>query len=570
MVYGSLVNSVPLLLEKKSIQGFVLSVAAWALLLSLQTGIGYFRDRFELLKLDFELSQHLSRGSIAKFFSLSMGQHVSGNSTIKRSVMNNGQTSVSGLVYMGIYELIPVTLRVLLPIVFLFVKVPLVATVVCMMVVCFITFTVYYNKGFIPKLKELEDVSQKIGRRQADLLQHHSVVFANAQEERAEMEYDDGNKEKTTMGRPLWLSYVGWFFSGQIFISLSQSLCVALTGYLVYRGQVSSGLFITVMMWINSALGTLMSISYMQRNLAKLIAPIIKYFRFLDYEPDVIMPEKPKSIGKAAPSIEFRGVIFAYNKRKSGDDDEEEGEGKKDVSQKDKAEQVLALNDVSFKIPAGCFCAIVGSSGAGKSTIVNLLLRAYDATFGKVLFDGIDVRELNYRELRRKIGYVPQDIPLFDDTLRRNITFGLSDQSRVVTDDEIEKVAKLSRVSEFADTLEKRWETRVGERGVKLSGGQRQRVGIARALIKDPPILILDEATSSLDTRNESEIRDNIRKVAAGKTTIVIAHRLATVRDADMIIVLKNGRIVGQGTHDWLMKQNKFYRRLVGNQVIVA
>jgi ATP-binding cassette subfamily B protein len=198
------------------------------------------------------------------------------------------------------------------------------------------------------------------------------------------------------------------------------------------------------------------------------------------------------------------------------------------------------------------------------------MLRAFDPQNGHVLIDGVDIRMLNYRELRRNIGLVPQDVSLFDGTMRYNVTFGMNGSAEKVTNVELDQVAKLSRISEFSDKLEKGWETLIGERGIKLSGGQRQRVGIARALIKNPHILIFDEATSSLDTENEARIRESIREASVGKTTIIIAHRLATVRDADKIFVFDEGKVVGEGTHDELLHTNEYYQRLVHNQVIMA
>ena len=281
------------------------------------------------------------------------------------------------------------------------------------------------------------------------------------------------------------------------------------------------------------------------------------------------MPVNPVPIENLRGRIEFRHINFTYRSRVDKDalDDDMDSV---ETTAFDKSTEIPALQDVSFVIEEGKRHAFVGKSGAGKSTLVALILRAFDPQGGHVLIDGVDIRMLDFRELRRNIGLVPQDVSLFDGTMRYNITFGMNGSVGKVTDAELDTIAKLSRISEFKDKLEKGWETVIGERGIKLSGGQRQRVGIARALIKNPRILIFDEATSSLDTENEARIRESIMEASAGKTTIIIAHRLATVRDADKIFVFDEGEVVGQGTHEELLRENEYYQRLVHNQVIMA
>jgi ABC-type multidrug transport system fused ATPase/permease subunit len=273
-------------------------------------------------------------------------------------------------------------------------------------------------------------------------------------------------------------------------------------------------------------------------------------------------------------TIEFRDVSFSYEARttKDGvteDKDEEDSDGGDTSENQDDEnadEKPSTINAISFKLEAGKRYAFVGKSGAGKSTMVNLLLRAFDPDKGGIYVDSINIKDVDYRELRRHIGLVPQDVALFDGTLRYNVAFGLEHPDKV-TPEQLERAARLSRVSEFFTKLEKGWDTMIGERGIKLSGGQRQRVGIARALIKEPQILIFDEATSSLDTENEARIRESIQEASAGKTTIIIAHRLATVRDADEILVFHHGALVGKGTHDDLLAHNEQYKELVSSQV---
>jgi subfamily B ATP-binding cassette protein MsbA len=259
-----------------------------------------------------------------------------------------------------------------------------------------------------------------------------------------------------------------------------------------------------------------------------------RLFEFLDTPAEVT--EAPDATPKPSFEVEiaFERVGFAYR----------EGEP--------------ALYDVSFAVPKGSLLALVGPSGSGKSTIVDLLVRFYDVSDGRILVDGLDVRRLRLRDLRGLMGIVSQDTVLFHDSVRANIAYGRPD----ATDAEVEAAARAAHAHEFVSRLPRGYDTVVGERGVQLSGGQRQRIAIARALLTDPPILVLDEATSSLDSESERVIQDAIEKLLVGRTVFVIAHRLSTVQRADQILVVDGGRIVERGTHASLLALGGTYRRL--------
>lgn len=216
------------------------------------------------------------------------------------------------------------------------------------------------------------------------------------------------------------------------------------------------------------------------------------------------------------------------------------------------------LKDVDFRVPAGSFVALVGPSGAGKTTIVDLLSRFYDPVTGAVEIDGADVREFRLASLRAGLGVVSQDTVLFHDTVRANIAYGMPEASA----GEVEDAARTARAHDFISALPDGYETVVGERGTTLSGGQRQRIAIARALLRDPPILILDEATSALDTESERLVQGAMKRLLEGRTVFVIAHRLSTIRRADLIVVVDGGRVAQQGTHATLMEEDGLYRRL--------
>ncbi|MDH4130581.1 MAG: ATP-binding cassette domain-containing protein, partial [Gemmatimonadota bacterium] len=226
-------------------------------------------------------------------------------------------------------------------------------------------------------------------------------------------------------------------------------------------------------------------------------------------------------------------------------------------------ESPAILEDITFEVPPGTNVAIVGRSGSGKTTLIKCLAGLMEPTEGTIQYDGIDLKTLNYRDLRRKIGFVLQENHLFDDTIARNIGFGEEEPDL----DRVMWAAQVANAREFIERLPLGYDTKIGESGIGLSGGQRQRVAIARALYHKPPVLIFDEATSALDTESERAVKENIDQLLHGRTSFVIAHRLSTVRNAAMLLVLERGRLVEQGTHDDLMRRQGLYYFLVSQQL---
>ncbi len=259
-----------------------------------------------------------------------------------------------------------------------------------------------------------------------------------------------------------------------------------------------------------------------------------RVFEFLDADVEIEDRGDARPVGTFDSEVSFEAVSFAYR------DDEP------------------AVHDVTFRVPKGSVVALVGRSGSGKSTLVDLLARFFDVSEGRIAVDGTDVRELRVRDLRGLMGIVSQETVLFHDTVRANIAYGRPDAS----DEEIEAAARAANAHGFVTGMPDGYSTVVGERGVELSGGQRQRIAIARALLRDPPILIFDEATSALDTESERLIQDAIERLLEGRTVFVVAHRLSTVQRADQILVMEDGRIVERGDHGTLMARSGTYRRL--------
>jgi len=257
--------------------------------------------------------------------------------------------------------------------------------------------------------------------------------------------------------------------------------------------------------------------------------------------PEIRLPDNPVALPQPPKGeLAFQSVGFTYPSRPD----------------------VKALSDIGFVVKPGETVALVGPSGAGKSTIFSLLLRFYDATSGEVLVDGINVKDADYREVRKRIALVPQDVALFADTIAENIRYGTPGADIAA----VKQAAVAAQADEFISKLPQGYETRLGERGVTLSGGQRQRIAIARAILKNAPILLLDEATSALDAESERAVQKALEDVMKDRTTLVIAHRLATVLKADRILVMDEGRIVEEGTHASLSASGKLYSRLANLQ----
>ncbi len=305
-------------------------------------------------------------------------------------------------------------------------------------------------------------------------------------------------------------------------------------GVLVLNGNTLSGpTFIYYMVILYSIINPLKEFSRASYNIPKGLASMERIDKILLAETAIKEKENPVHIEEFTGQIEFRHVSFRY------------------------AEQWV-LKDINLVIPKGKTIAFVGQSGSGKSTLVDLIPRYYDAQEGEVLIDGVNVKDLGIHDLRQLIGNVNQEAILFNDSFRNNISFGVDS----ATDEDIIKAAKIANAHDFICDTENGYDTSIGDRGGRLSGGQRQRVSIARAILKNPPILILDEATSALDTESERLVQDALEKLMKTRTTVAIAHRLSTIKNADEIYVLHEGRIVEHGSHEQLLSKNGYYRKL--------
>lgn len=393
----------------------------------------------------------------------------------------------------------------------------------------------FFNKRMRSAFKEQRYQVGEINSQVEDTLLGIRVVKSFANEDIESQKFEDGNNKFLDIKKLSYLYMAGFQTSNRAFEGLLYITVVVAGSIFMINGSVSPADLTAYLLYIGTLLATLRTIIQFTEQFQRGMTGIERFIEILDTKADIVEVNNAKEIKDVKGDIKFENVSFRY-----ADDNTE------------------VLSNINLNIKKGDSVALVGPSGGGKSTLCNLIPRFYDVTEGRILIDGIDIKEITLKSLRNSIGVVQQDVYLFSGTVFENISYGLPGASR----EDVIEAAKLAGAHEFISNLENGYDTYVGERGVKLSGGQKQRISIARVFLKNPPILILDEATSALDNESEKIVQDSLEKLAKGRTVFTIAHRLTTIRNANMILVLTEKGIEEQGTHRELIEKNGIYSHL--------
>lgn len=423
---------------------------------------------------------------------------------------------------------------------FLMIRINLVLTlIVFSLIPLLLWFTISYNNKMRKSFRDLRVSLGEINASLEDSLSGVRVVKSYTNEDHEKERFEVGNHAfKVLRGKSV--RFIGIFNGGiNFFANLLNLVALVFGGVFVYQGKISIGDMTAYVLFMGLMINPVRRLAQFAELFQRGMAGFQRFSEVMAEEAEIIDAPGARELTNVRGAVQFSNVTFSY---------------------KDNSEDVLS--NINLKVPAGQTIALVGPSGAGKTTLCSLIPRFYEINSGEIAIDGQDIREVTLKSLRDHIGIVQQDVYLFGGTIYDNILYGRLDATR----EEVIEAAKLANAHDFISNFDHGYETNIGERGVKLSGGQKQRISIARMFLKNPPVLILDEATSALDNQSERIIKDSIEKLAKGRTTFIIAHRLATIRNAQRIIVLVPGGIAEEGTHDELLAKGGVYAELYETQ----
>jgi ATP-binding cassette subfamily B protein len=454
-------------------------------------------------------------------------------------VIERGTKGIDFLLRFSLFNIVPTIVELVLVCIILAYAFDIwYAVVTAVTVIVYMIFTFAVTEWRTRFRREMNDLDTEANTKAVDSLLNYETVkyFGNEDHEAKRFDRSMAGYERAAIKTTTSLSLLN---TGQTLIfttGLAALMLMAAQG--IAAGVLTVGSFVMVNAYLIQLYQPLNLLGTVYREIRQALIDMETMFDLLQVPPEISDAAGARPLAVKGGELAFENVGFFYDPDRR------------------------ILDDVSFRVPAGRTLAIVGPSGAGKSTISRILYRFYDIAEGSVRIEGQDIREVTQASLRAAIGMVPQDTVLFNDTIRYNIRYGRPDAN----DDEVEAAARLAQISGFIERLPKGYETRVGERGLKLSGGEKQRVAIARTILKNPPILLLDEATSALDTHTEKEIQAALKRISKNRTTLIIAHRLSTVIDADEILVLEQGRVMERGRHADLLAKGGIYATMWDRQ----
>ncbi len=519
--------------------GTVLSlVAAYVVSRILMQAFAQLRDGV-FAQVQYHAMREVAVETFAHVHTLSLRFHLERKTGGLSRVIERGTKGIDTILSFALFSIFPTILLLVFYTAILLVTLNIwVALSTVVMVIAYVWFTFAITRWRIRFRREMNQSDTDANTKAVDSLLNFETVkyFNNETHETRRFDVSMEKYSKASIQSQISLSVLN---TGQaVIMSLGIGAVMALTAIGIANGQFSIGLFVAGNAILVQLYQPLNLLGTVYREITQGLVDMEAMFRLLNQPREVKDKPDAKPLQVAGGEIRFENVVFAYDPERT------------------------VLKGISFTVPAGKTVAVVGPSGAGKSTISRILYRFYDIKSGRVTIDGQDIRDVTQASLRAVIGIVPQDTVLFNDTVRYNIAYGRIGANEA----EIKDAARLAQIDKFIVDLPLGYESMVGERGLKLSGGEKQRVAIARTILKNPPILLLDEATSALDTGTEREIQGALSEVSQGRTTLVIAHRLSTVIDADEILVLDRGEIIERGRHSQLLELGGHYAAMWNKQ----
>ncbi len=532
--FGDAVNIVAANAAKSGAGALVMLLALWAISRVLASALPQLRTMFFA-----PVSQEAQRLIAVEAFDhashLSLQFHLTRRAGALNRIIERGAAAIDFLLRFLVFNIVPTLIELAMAAALLAVRYGVsIALLAVATVAVYAGFTFWVTELRVKQRREMNETDSELRASIMDSLGNFETVKAFAAEDRETRRFSDnlGRYNQKYIAVVRSLSFLN---AGQEVVMTSGLFAVAMVaGFGALSGKLAVGDMAAVVLILMNIFRPLNILGFAWREIKQGAVDLEKLDGLMKMQSKVADAPDAESLVIDGGQVQFEHVAFTHEGRNNG------------------------LNDISFEVEAGSRIGIAGPSGAGKSTILRLLFRFYDPDRGRILIDGQDLRDVTQKSLREALALVPQDVALFNDTLRANIAYAIPEAN----DAQIMEVAQRAHLGDFINALPMGLDTRVGERGLKLSGGEKQRVGIARAIMKDPAILVLDEATSSLDSETEREVQDALNEAAQGRTTITIAHRLSTIADADQIIVVDQGRIAESGTHNELLARNGLYARM--------
>lgn len=512
----------------------VMALAGFGIARLLSSVLGEMRDAVFARVIQGAIRQ-VARQIFNHLFRLSLRFHLNRQTGGMSRDIERGTKGIGFLLNFTVFNILPTLIEIALVIGILLARYDVWFAIVSFATIAvYITFTLLVTEWRTVFRRSMNELDSKANSKAIDALINYETVkyFGNEGVEAARYDAGLAAWEKSAVKNQVSLSMLN---AGQgVIIAFGVTAVMVMAAQGVVGGSMSVGDVVLVSAFLTQLWSPLHFLGFVYREIRHSLADMERMFSLLDEGAEVDDAANAEVLDTRSASVRFDGVDFGYDSKRQ------------------------ILHGVSLTIPEGKTLAVVGSSGAGKSTLSRLLFRFYDVSHGRISINGRDIRALTQDSLRAHIGIVPQDTVLFNDTIGYNIAYGRPGASQA----EVVEAAKSAHIHDFVASLPDGYDTMVGERGLKLSGGEKQRVAIARTILKNPPILIFDEATSALDSRTEKSIQQELAAISANRTTLVIAHRLSTVVDADEIVVLEHGRVLEQGTHRALVEKGGRYAEM--------